>query len=109
MRVTNNGSFPWRGTPLGDALERLRPAGGSGDGGAAGREGRARVARQAVAAQAEAGCDLVTDGLARRDETLAELVTRLDGVEPGAEPGGAAAGRGRVPVVRREIAWKEPL
>jgi methionine synthase II (cobalamin-independent) len=109
MRVTNNGSFPWRGTPLGDALERLRPAADAGGGDAGWREARDRVARQAVAAQAEAGCDLVTDGLARRDETLADVVTRLQGVEAGPERTDAVRGRVRVPIVRNEVAWKEPL
>jgi methionine synthase II (cobalamin-independent) len=103
MRVTNNGSFPWRGTPLGDALERERGATGGGL-----REARDRVARQAVAAQAQAGCDLVTDGLARRDEPMAEVVARLVGVEAGDERG-AGRDRYRVPIVRQEVAWKEPI
>jgi len=109
MKVTNNGSFPWRGTPLGDALERERgqaaeaaaPEGGV-------REARDRVARQAVAAQAEAGCDLVTDGLARRDEPVAEVAARLAGVEAGAWRG-EGRGRYRVPIVREEVAWKDPI
>ncbi|HEV8201708.1 MAG TPA: hypothetical protein VGS03_16975 [Candidatus Polarisedimenticolia bacterium] len=107
MRVTNNGSFPWRGTPLGDALERER-AQGAGGVPAGLREARDRVARQAVTAQSEAGCDLVTDGLARRDEAVAEVAVRLSGVEPGAERG-SGPGRFRVPIVRQEVAWKEPL
>jgi 5-methyltetrahydropteroyltriglutamate--homocysteine methyltransferase len=110
MKVTNNGSFPWRGTPLGEELERLRPAPGTG--GAvetAWREARDRVARQAVAAQAQAGCDLVTDGLARRDEPVAEAVTRLEGVEAGPEKRDAGGRTFRVPIVRSEVAWKEPL
>ncbi|HZN02103.1 MAG TPA: hypothetical protein VFD06_00800, partial [Candidatus Polarisedimenticolia bacterium] len=111
MKVTNNGSFPWRGTPLGDALERLRGVTGAERPDAAWREARDRVARQAVAAQAGAGCDLVTDGLARRDEPVAEVVARLEGCEAGPEttssrPGG---GRYRVPIVRGELSWKEPV
>jgi methionine synthase II (cobalamin-independent) len=107
MKVTNNGSFPWRGTPLGDALERERAQ--SGSGAPAGvREARDRVARQAVTAQSEAGCDLVTDGLARRDEPVAEVAARLSGVEAGPEHG-SGPGRFRVPIVREEVAWKEPL
>ncbi|HET8948810.1 MAG TPA: hypothetical protein VFQ07_17660 [Candidatus Polarisedimenticolia bacterium] len=106
MKVTNNGSFPWRGTGLGDALDRERGQGGTLP--AAMREARDRVARQAVAAQAEAGCDLVTDGLARRDEPVAEVAARLAGVETGPERG-SGPGRFRVPVIRQEVAWKEPL
>jgi len=107
MRVTNNGSFPWRGTPLGEDLERERAQGGSGVP-AGVREARDRVARQAVTAQAQAGCDLVTDGLARRDEAVAEVAARLSGVEAGPERG-SGSGRFRVPIVRQEVGWKEPL
>lgn len=109
MKVTNNGSFPWRGTPLGEELEHLRPAPGSADANGGWREARDRVAKQAVAAQAQAGCDVVTDGLARRDEPVAEVVARLEGVEAGEERRGADGRAFRVPVIRREVAWKEPL
>jgi methionine synthase II (cobalamin-independent) len=107
MKVTNNGSFPWRGTPLGDALERERAAGGRSPGTAV-REARDRVARQAVAAQSEAGCELVTDGLARRDEPVADVAVRLGGVEAGSDRG-EGRGRFRVPIIRQEVAWKEPI
>lgn len=111
MRVANNGSFPWRGTALGDELERLRGAAAPDRPEAAWREARDRVARQAVAAQAEAGCDLVTDGLARRDEPVAEVVARLQGCEAGPEKPVGASGKGRyrVPIVHGEVAWKEPI
>jgi len=109
MRVTNNGSFPWRGTPLGEELERLRPAPGSAGTPEAWREARDRVAKQAVAAQVQAGCDLVTDGLARREEPVAEVVARLEGIEAGADKRGGDGRTFRVPIVRREVAWKEPL
>ena len=109
MKVTNNGSYPWRGTRLGDALEERRAAAAKRP--EEWREARDRVARQALAAQAEAGCDLVTDGLARRDEPIAEVVARLAGCEAGPERTGGPAGaaRHRVPIVRGEVSWKEPI
>jgi 5-methyltetrahydropteroyltriglutamate--homocysteine methyltransferase len=109
MKVTNNGSFPWRGTALGETLEGLR--GDAGRTETAWREARDRVARQALAAQAEAGCDLVTDGLARRDEAIADVVAGLAGCEIGAEKTGVppAGARYRVPIVRGELSWKEPI
>lgn len=108
MKVTNNGSYPWRGTELGEALERLRGAMGGDRSESAWREARDRVARQAVAAQAAAGCDLVTDGLARRDEAVAEVVSRLQGCESGPEKS-TGTKRYRVPIVRGEVSWKEPV
>ena len=111
MKVTNNGSYPWRGTSLGEELERLRGVAAADRPESAWREARDRVARQAVQAQIDAGCDLVTDGLARRDEPVAEVVARLQGCEAGPEKSEGATGKGRyrVPIVRGEVAWKEPV
>jgi len=96
MIVTNNGSYPWKsadgtGRPDGEALDRMT--------------------REAVDAQVRAGCDLVTDGLVRREDPVSHVAAHLDGVALGEArsgfPGGG--GRYRVPVVTSEIAWKAPI
>ena len=109
MITTNNGSFPWRDTPLGMELERARSA----DGGAAElRAARDRVARQSIALQAAAGCDLPTDGLARRPDPIGDLVAGLAGIEPGEERTGFPGRPGisyRTPIVTREVGWTAPF
>jgi methionine synthase II (cobalamin-independent) len=110
MKVTNDGAYPWRGTPLGDALERERGASGRRrlPSAARARGAANRVARQAVTAQAESRCDLVTDGWRVAVRAVAEgggpARRRRGGPERGSGPG-----RFRVPIVRQEVAWKEPL
>jgi len=109
--TTNNGSFPWRGTPLAAALDQALLAAPSGGPGDEARGIRDRLARQAIEAQVRAGCDLITDGLVRRDDPVGQLIDGLSGIEPGELRQGFPAGDGRyrVPIVRDEIAWKSPI
>lgn len=112
MITTNNGSFPSLGTPIADEAARARSA--------APAEGRApdeikalgdRLARQAIDAQRAAGCDLPTDGLARREDPVSHWMSGLTGVAMGAWRDGypAGGGRYRAPVVRGEVAWTTPI
>jgi 5-methyltetrahydropteroyltriglutamate--homocysteine methyltransferase len=108
--ATNNGSFPWRGTALGEALERALAA----PLGAASEEARGlrdRLARQAIDEQVRAGCDLVTDGLVRREDPVGPIIGGLSGISPGEPRSGFPAGGGpyRIPVVRGEVGWKAPI
>lgn len=107
MRAMNGGSFPWRGTPLQAEFEAAR----AGADPVAARAVRDRVTRQAIEAQAGAGLDHFPDGLARREEPVAEAVARLRNVEAGEWRDGYPAGgaRYRVPIVRGEVAWSEPI
>jgi hypothetical protein len=106
MIAMNGGSFPWRGTPLESEFEAARRQADP----AAARAVRDRLTRQAIAAQAGAGLDRFPDGLARREEPVAEVAARLRNVEAGpwreGYPGG---GRYRVPIVRGEVSWTEPI
>jgi 5-methyltetrahydropteroyltriglutamate--homocysteine methyltransferase len=111
MITTNNGAFPWRGLPGAEELAQALAAGDrDADAGARARELHDRVSRMAIEAQVAAGCDLVTDGLARRSDPMSDLVAGIGGLEPGAErdgyPGG---GTYRVPIVRQEVAWTAPI
>jgi hypothetical protein len=103
----NGGSFSWRGTPLQAELEAARAQADP----QARRAARDRVTRQAIEAQAAAGLDQFPDGLARREEPVAEVVAHLRNVEAGEWRDGHAAGgdRYRVPIVRGEVAWSEPI
>jgi methionine synthase II (cobalamin-independent) len=106
MRAMNGGSFPWRGTPLESEFEAVRAQGDA----AAARAVRDRLARQAIEAQAAAGLDQFPDGLARRDEPVADVVAGLRNVEAGDWRDGYAGGvRYRVPIVRGEVSWSEPI
>jgi len=109
--TTNNGSFPWRGTALGEALERALLAAPQGAPSEEARGLRDRLARQAIDEQVRAGCDLVTDGLVRRDDPVGPIIGGLSGLAPGESRPGFPAGGGfyRVPSVRGEIAWKAPI
>jgi 5-methyltetrahydropteroyltriglutamate--homocysteine methyltransferase len=108
--ATNNGSFPWRGTALGETLERAlaAPQGAVSE---EARELRDRLSRQAIDEQVRAGCDLVTDGLVRRDDPVGPIIGGLSGISPGESRSGFPAGGGpyRAPSVRGEIAWKAPI
>jgi methionine synthase II (cobalamin-independent) len=105
MKAMNGGAFPWRGTALEAEFEAARAQGNP----AAARAVRDRLARQAIGAQAAAGLDLFPDGLARRDESIAEVVSRLRNVETGPWREGARGARYRVPIVRGEVSWAEPI
>jgi len=112
MITTNNGSFPWRGLPLGEAWRQAQEAPRDGaDHPARLKEARDRVTRQAIEAQVAAGCDLPTDGRVGRDDPGASTIAALAGVEAGPERAGYPAGDRayRVPVVRGEVAWKGAL
>jgi 5-methyltetrahydropteroyltriglutamate--homocysteine methyltransferase len=112
MITTNNGSFPWRGLPLGEAWRQAQEAARDGaDHSARLKEARDRLTRQAIEAQAAAGCDLPTDGRVGRDDPGASTIAGLAGVEAGPERAGyPAGGRGfKVPVVRGEVSWKGAL
>jgi 5-methyltetrahydropteroyltriglutamate--homocysteine methyltransferase len=119
MIVANNGSFPWRGLPLEAEWQRtLEGAGKRGSGGAPSsgdaaslKETRDRLIGQALLAQEEAGCDLLTDGRIGCDDPGASTIAGLDGIETGPERTGyPAGGRSyRVPVVRKEVAWTGAL
>ena len=112
MITTNNGGFPWRGLPGADDLAQALAAGDRGaPAGEAARALHDRVSRTAIEAQVAAGCDLVTDGLARRSDPMSELVAGIGGLEPGPARDGFPGGGGtyQVPVVRREVAWTGPI
>jgi 5-methyltetrahydropteroyltriglutamate--homocysteine methyltransferase len=109
MKIANNGSFPWRGLPEGEAWAATRmAAAGAPDEEKAARD---RATRAAVQAQIAAGCDLPSDGRIGRHDPVAATVLDLEGIELGPErdgyPGGGRAYR--VPVVRGEISWKGAL
>jgi 5-methyltetrahydropteroyltriglutamate--homocysteine methyltransferase len=112
MITTNNGGFPWRGLPGADELARAM---GAGEHDATARETARelhdRVGRAAIEAQLAAGCDLVTDGLARRSDPMSDLVAGIGGLEPGPLRDGFPGGGGtyQVPVVRQEVAWTAPI
>jgi 5-methyltetrahydropteroyltriglutamate--homocysteine methyltransferase len=106
MKAMNGGAFPWRGTPLEAEFEAARAQADP----AAARAVRDRLTRQAVGAQAAVGLDRFPDGLARRDEPVAEVAARLRNVETGPWKDGYPGGqRYRVPIVRGEVSWKEPI
>ncbi|HYV84716.1 MAG TPA: hypothetical protein VFB49_02295 [Patescibacteria group bacterium] len=112
MITSNNGGFPWRGLPGSDELVEAM-AKGDRDGTAADglRELQDRVSRLAIEAQIAAGCDLVTDGLTRSRDPMSEIVAGIEGLEAGPAREGFPGGGGgyRVPLVRRELAWKSPI
>jgi len=112
MITANNGSFPWRGLPLGDAWRQAQEAARDGaDHSTRLKEARDRVMRQAIEAQVAAGCDVATDGRVGREDPGASTVAGLAGVEIGPERDGYPAGDRvfRVPVVRGEVSWKGAL
>ena len=108
MITTNNGSFPWRGTPLASELDRALAGAAASE---ATRDIRDRLSRQAIEEQIRAGCDLVTDGLVRRDDPVGPIIGGLSGLEAGEMREGYPAGGGlyRVPVVRDEVGWTSPI
>ena len=109
MKIANNGSFPWRGLPEGEAWAAARAAGtGAPDDDKAARD---RATRAAVRAQIAAGCDLPSDGRIGRLAPVAATVAGLEGIELGDERAGFPGGGRpyRVPVVRGEIAWRGAL
>jgi 5-methyltetrahydropteroyltriglutamate--homocysteine methyltransferase len=111
MITTNNGGFPWRGLPGAADLEQAL-AGGARDAaaGTGTRELQDRVGRMVIEAQVAAGCDLVTDGLARRSDPMSDLVAGLGGLEPGPmRDGFPGGGTYQVPVVRQELTWTTPI
>jgi 5-methyltetrahydropteroyltriglutamate--homocysteine methyltransferase len=111
MITTNNGGFPWHGLPGAEELEQAL-AGGARDAAAGGgaRELQDRVSRVAIEAQVAAGCDLVTDGLARRSDPMSDLVAGIGGLEAGpVRDGFPGGGRYQVPVVRQELTWTAPI
>lgn len=111
MITTNNGGFPWRGLPGADELEQAL-GGGARDASAAGgvRELQDHVGRLAIEAQVAAGCDLVTDGLARRSDPMSDLVAGIGGLEAGpVRDGFPGGGTYQVPIVRQELTWTTPI
>ena len=109
MKIANNGSFPWRGLPEGEAWAAMRATAASAPDEE--KAARDRATRAAVRAQIAAGCDLPSDGRIGRHDPVAATVMGLAGIELGPErdgfPGGGRAYR--VPVVRGEISWKGAL
>ncbi len=96
MLATNNGSFPWN----------TQSAAGPLDGAALDR-----ITREVIDAQTRAGLDIVTDGLARRQDPVSHLAGHLDGVRLGDERHGfpGSGGAYRVPITTGEIAWTKPI
>lgn len=112
MITANNGSFPWRGLPLGEAWRQAQEAPDADvDHSARLKETRDRLTRQAIEAQVAAGCDVATDGRIGREDPGASSIAGLTGIEIGPEGSGyPAGGRAfRVPVVRGEVGWKGAL
>jgi 5-methyltetrahydropteroyltriglutamate--homocysteine methyltransferase len=112
MIAANNGAFPWRGTAAAADLETA--AARRVEGGEADEEVRLlhdRLTREAIAAQIEAGLDVVTDGLVRHSDPVSYMVTRLRGMTTGdlrdGFPGSAA--RFPAPVAEAEVAWSRPI
>lgn len=94
MIVTNNGSFPAGPRPKTASQEHLD-----------------RLIRQAIEAQIQAGCGLVTDGMVRGRDLVAPLAGALQGVTARGR-GAAHHGPGfphSVPVVEAEVSWTRPI
>lgn len=111
MITTNNGSFPWRATPLGEAMARaLEGAPPDGVSGVA-RDLRDQLTRQLIEQQAKAGCELVSDGLVRREDPAGHVLGGIEGVVVGEWRDGypGRGGRYRVPTIQGEVAWKAPI
>lgn len=110
MIATNNGSFPWRGSPAGDGLlkELSLETGGAPENL---KRLQDRVTREAIDAQVLAGLDMVTDGLVRRADPIGYLAAGLQGFSPGETSARFPGRRGscRVPVAHSEVGWKEPI
>ena len=111
MIIANNGSYPWRATPLGVELEQLLRKSEAAGASEEARHLRDRLTRQVIEDQVRAGCDLVTDGLVRRDDPVGHVMQGLQGIEMGEVREGYPAGgvRYRVPIVRAEVSWKTPV